>query len=124
MPGQRSEGQKQVIVMMRDQFLDEIDAKLSKLGYSDRATFIRDAVYKELARNGVVLPPELKTAPSRQGKGGRKIVTMNYDHLLGSKVAEGPGDPAPAAKAPKKRASYKKGKQRPGSDHGSPDTKI
>jgi hypothetical protein len=58
---------------MDERFVDEIDAAYPTLGYSDRASFIRDAVIKELAKNGIVLPAAYKAAPPRVGsaKGGR-----------------------------------------------------
>ena len=70
MPGQRAAGQKAVLLMMRQEFLDEIDKHLSRLGYSDRSSLIRDAVYENLAAMGLQMPAELATAPSRAGKGG------------------------------------------------------
>ncbi len=62
--------QKQVIVKMSEEFLAEIDAALPGMGYGDRASFIRDAVFDELKKNGVKVDPGLKAAPSRAGKGG------------------------------------------------------
>ncbi len=61
--------------MMDEEFLDEIDKGFPKLGYSDRSTFIREAVYKALEEQGIKLPALLKAAPSRSGKGGRKKIT-------------------------------------------------
>lgn len=71
MPQVRSDGQKQVIVLMREDFLRKIDASVSKLGYNDRASLIRDAVYQFLAAAKINVVPEDKTAPGRTGKGGR-----------------------------------------------------
>ena len=59
-----------VTTMFREEFLAELDACLDKLGYSDRSQFIRDAIYDYLSRKGHTLPPILKAAPSRKGKGG------------------------------------------------------
>jgi hypothetical protein len=65
--------QRQILLLMDERFVDEIDAAYPALGYSDRASFIRDAVLKELARAGVNLPASYKAAPPRLGnaKGGR-----------------------------------------------------
>ena len=77
--------QKGLIFMVDERFLAEIDAAYPKLGYGDRATFIRDAVLKEMAKHGYHLPAAFKAGPPRSGKGGRprKIVPL-------SKVAEEP----------------------------------
>lgn len=72
MPGKRSEGQRGVIVMMRESFVEEIDDSLLGCGYTDRSSFIRDAVYEKLQRMGVDIPISEKSAPQRTGKGGRK----------------------------------------------------
>ena len=112
-----------MLVLMQESFLEEIDAKLAAMGYSDRSAFIRDAVYAEMARNGVTLPPALKTAPQRKGKGGRprknpdpapkddasKIVIMECKSQ--SKVAEGS---EPAAMPPRKKTSYKRARKKAG----------
>jgi len=66
MPNQRAAGQKAVIVMMSEEFLDLIDASLPVMGYSDRSSFIREAVRVKLGA-----PPLIAAAPSRAGKGGR-----------------------------------------------------
>ncbi len=69
----RGDGQKGLILMVQEDFLAEIDTHFPKLGFSDRATFIRAAVHKYLADHGVSLPLEYKAAPPRIGKakGGR-----------------------------------------------------
>jgi hypothetical protein len=67
--------QKAVILMMDERFVAEIDAAYPRLGYSDRATFIRDAVLKEMKKNGYDLPIAYKAAPPRTGKGGRSRST-------------------------------------------------
>ncbi len=64
----RSEGQKQVLVMMRQEFLDEIDKAFPLAGFNDRSSFIRDAVYQELVKMGIKVPIMLKTAPDRTKK--------------------------------------------------------
>jgi hypothetical protein len=70
MPGQRAPGQKLVPVPMSSAFIEFIDAALPRLRYSDRAKFIRDAVYEKLQRMGLKIPAEVSVAPSRAGKGG------------------------------------------------------
>lgn len=62
--------QKSVLIKISEDFLSEIDAALPRLGYSDRSSFIRAAVHRELERQGVELPLEMIAAPSRKGKGG------------------------------------------------------
>ncbi|HBR94324.1 MAG TPA: hypothetical protein DEA90_09195 [Opitutae bacterium] len=71
MAGQRSKGQKQVITMMKESFVEKIDESLSECGYTDRSSFIRDAVYEKLESMGIKLPLIEKAAPQRTGKGGR-----------------------------------------------------
>ena len=100
---------------MQESFLEEIDAKLASMGYSDRSAFIRDAVYAEMARNGVTLPPAMKTAPQRKGKGGRPRKDAGESNIVpmkeepSAKVAEG-GEPA--APMPRKKASYKSARRK------------
>ncbi len=71
MPNVRGKDQKGVLVMMRESFLEEIDAALPKAGFSDRSKFIREAIYQRLRSLGFDIEPEEPTAPSRKGKGGR-----------------------------------------------------
>jgi acetate kinase len=71
MPNVRGSDQKGVLVMMRESFLEEIDAALPKAGFSDRSKFIRDAVYQRMKAMGFNVREEAATAPSRKGKGGR-----------------------------------------------------
>lgn len=66
----RSDGQIMLAVWVRKEFLDELNVRINALGYSDRSQFIRDAIFDYLSRHGHTLPPLLKTAPSRKGKGG------------------------------------------------------
>lgn len=73
MPGQRAPGQKLVPVPMTQEFIDTIDAALPRLGYSDRAKFIRDAVYEKLNRMGQRVPVELSIAPGRTAKGPKPL---------------------------------------------------
>lgn len=70
-PGQRAEGQKQVIVVMKEDFLDQIDGNLEAMGYGDRSQFIRTAVLEKLATYGVHVSPGQAAPPQRTGKGGR-----------------------------------------------------
>lgn len=64
---------RQILLLMDERFVDEIDAAYPRLGFSDRASFIRDAVLKELAKKGIELPQSFRAAPPRTGKskGGR-----------------------------------------------------
>lgn len=71
-PNQRAAGQKQVIVVMKRDFLQTIDENLEKMGFSDRSQFIRTAVMEALRRSGYKVSTDLSVAPSRAGKGGRK----------------------------------------------------
>jgi len=70
-PNKRGDGQKQVIVLMKEDFLDEIDRNLETMGFGDRAQFIRTAVMEKMETAGVSIPKILATPPSRAGKGGR-----------------------------------------------------
>ena len=78
----RSEGQKQVLIMMRQEFVDEIDAHAEQVG-KDRSSFIRDAVYAELTNAGVSIEPYLKSAPSRKGKGGPRKSKATLSRVRG-----------------------------------------
>ncbi|HEY0255960.1 MAG TPA: hypothetical protein VGC39_00850 [Candidatus Methylacidiphilales bacterium] len=71
MPSKRAPGQKPIIVMMKEEFIAEIDGNLGKLGYGDRASLIRAAVIEKMISLGIEVPKELSLAPSRAGKGGR-----------------------------------------------------
>lgn len=76
--------QKQVLIKMDEDFLSEIDAALPKMGYGDRASFIRSAVFDELRRFGVRVNEELKAPPSRAGKGGSPSHKKAIKYDLGS----------------------------------------
>jgi len=85
-PNQRASGQKQVIVVLKEDFLDKIDRNLPSMGFGDRAQFIRQAVKEKLQANGVSVSAFEVTPPSRAGKGGRPkrqaseaVVLMNED---------------------------------------------
>jgi hypothetical protein len=82
MPNQRAPGQKPVIVMMKEEFIAEIDGNLGKLGYGDRASLIREAVIEKMLRVGINVPKELSLAPYRTGKGGRPV---KYKKVRGPK---------------------------------------
>ena len=53
MSNQRAIGQKLISVPMKEKFIEEIDKALEKIGYSDRSSFIRDAVAEKLRAAGV-----------------------------------------------------------------------
>jgi len=63
--------QKKVLMNFDEDFLSEVDSAFPRLGFNDRASFIRDAVFQEMKRQGVEVSPSLKAAPSRAGKGGK-----------------------------------------------------
>ena len=84
MPAKRAPGQKPIIVMMKEEFVAEIDGNLGKLGYGDRASLIRDAVIEKMIKLGIDVPKEFSTAPSRVGKGGRPV---KYKKARGSRKA-------------------------------------
>ena len=67
----RGPGQKLISVPMNEKFITKIDASLPKVGYSDRSSFIRDAIVEKLQGAGIDISYELSLAPSRTGKGGR-----------------------------------------------------
>lgn len=102
--------------MMDEKFRDEIDAAFPKLGFSDRSTFIRDAVYKRLEEMNIRVSASLKAAPSRAGKGGRpKKVTINQ---TGNKVAIGHIENLSSASGahvqkPVEKPKGKRGKRKP-----------
>ena len=85
MPPVRSKSQKSVLLWLDENFLSEIDRAFPLLGYSDRSTFIREAVYEALEEHGIKLPAAFKAAPSRAGKGGRKKIT-NHGILVEGNV--------------------------------------
>lgn len=61
---------KPVLIMMREEFIEEIDRVYPLAGFNDRASFVRDAVYQALVKLGIEVPMVMKTAPDRKGKGG------------------------------------------------------
>jgi hypothetical protein len=82
MPNQRAPGQKPIIIMMREEFIAEIDGNLGKLGYGDRASLIREAVVEKMIKMGIEVPKMFSTAPCRAGKGGRPA---KYEKARGPK---------------------------------------
>jgi len=86
MPGQRAEGQKQIITMMKEEFVSEIEASLSKMGYADRSAFIREAVYEKMDRMGIKVPKEYHVAPVRTGAGGAKKYKKTKPHPRKKKI--------------------------------------
>ena len=44
-----------------------IDANLRRIGYSNRAQFIRDAIVEKLALKGILVPDQIALAPARTG---------------------------------------------------------
>jgi hypothetical protein len=67
----RAPGQKLISVPMNEKFIAQIDAALPVVGYSDRSSFIRDAILEKLRSAGIEISTALSLAPSRTGKGGR-----------------------------------------------------
>ncbi len=104
MPGQRGSGQKQVIVVMKESFLSIIDGNLERMGFSDRAAFIRKAVAEKLG----VTDKSLITPPSRAGKGGRpkKVIEMPEAKVADDFI------PSDAANLTRKKTTYPTGKAR------------
>jgi len=115
MPNQRAAGQKQVIVVMKGDFLRLIDENLEAMGFSDRSQFIRKAVLERLRREGYAVAEDLATAPSRAGKGGRRklpkvlVVSPKTPSREGVSASEATGKPA-AKKLPKVSGVSRRGK--------------
>jgi len=78
MPNKRASGQKGVIVMMKEEFISDIDSAIGTAGYSDRSSFIREAVYEKLRALGLDVPPASKAARSRVGVGGRPAAKKKH----------------------------------------------
>ncbi|MCX6896311.1 MAG: ribbon-helix-helix domain-containing protein, partial [Verrucomicrobia bacterium] len=49
-------------VPMRPEFVDEISKALNRLGYSNRADFIRDAILEKLKNEGEEIDPAIAAA--------------------------------------------------------------
>ena len=71
MPNQRAAGQKLLNFPAKEKFITEIDRGVEKSGLGDRSKFVREAIVEKLERLGIVVPPEIFSAPSRAGKGDR-----------------------------------------------------
>ena len=56
---------------MNEKFIKAIDTALPNMGYSDRSSFIRDAIIEKLQAAGIKVSSALSLPPSRMGKGGR-----------------------------------------------------
>ena len=80
----RSQNQKLVALSMNEKFIEKIDAALPCMGYSDRSSFIRDAIIEKLHTGGVRVSPALGLAPSRIGKGGRSRKPKPNDPVTGA----------------------------------------
>lgn len=90
--------------MMSETFLETIDRNLTGMGFSDRASFLRQAAKEKLESSGISVPIGDALPPSRAGKGGRKskIVPM----ILDQRVAE---DDQADGLPPRKVVDYRKG---------------
>lgn len=64
-PTKRSPGQKLVSIPMNEKFIEEIDNNLSKVGYSDRSSMIRDAIVEKLKKAGIGLTDGIQLPPQR-----------------------------------------------------------
>jgi hypothetical protein len=65
MSNQRSAGQVLVNLWLNEEFLDEISRGMRVARCSERAKFIREAVYEKLERLGMSIPAEIMMAPPR-----------------------------------------------------------
>lgn len=90
--------------MMDEDFLRDIERSLARAGYSDRSSFIRDAVFEKLATNGIRVDYQRALAPSRSGKGGAKQVMSGMEQSLN----ETPDSPPVTTKP--KPVNYQKSK--------------
>jgi Arc/MetJ-type ribon-helix-helix transcriptional regulator len=70
-PAKRAVGQKLIPVAMSKEFIEQINAAVEKLNYSDRSKLIRDAIVEKLNREGIETPRSLAAAPLRLGKTSR-----------------------------------------------------
>jgi len=75
--------QTKVLLQLNGDFLCHIDKNLRGIGYSDRSSFIRDAIAEKLRAEGVATEAELSLVPSRAGKGGRPTHTKYPAHRPG-----------------------------------------
>jgi Arc/MetJ-type ribon-helix-helix transcriptional regulator len=108
-PNVRAQNLKQIIVMMQEDFIQDIDDNITALGFSNRAEFIRQAVHEKLAKAGVKIDAGKTTAPSRAGKGGRPRKITEFSESV-AKVADdrdGPAHQSLPVKYPKKKGPMK-----------------
>jgi hypothetical protein len=100
-------GHKLVTVPMNEEFIREVNAGMKRLGYGNRADFIRDAIVEKLARAGIAIDPEVAAAPSRAGVGGsptHKPVRYGPHKPANSKWNEVPNSSPPPPPAPGNKA--------------------
>jgi hypothetical protein len=71
-PNQRAQGQRHIPILMSEDFLLAIADGMKLTGHTERARFVRDAVYEKLLGLGMKLPIAISKAPGRAGKGGRR----------------------------------------------------
>jgi hypothetical protein len=105
MPNQRSQGQKQVLIWVDDEFLNKINQSMARAGYGDRSSFIRAAVYEKLVRLGIPVDPRFALAPSRVGKGGPRQPADDETAILNE-------NPEPVVLSPSRRVKYSKPSRR------------
>jgi hypothetical protein len=70
-PDKRAAGQKLIPVPMNEEFIEHINAAVSKLNYGDRSKLIRDAIVEKLNREGIPTPFSMGAAPPRVGRSSR-----------------------------------------------------
>jgi Arc/MetJ-type ribon-helix-helix transcriptional regulator len=90
---------------MKERFIEEIDQALEKMGYSDRSSFIRDAVAEKLHSEGIEFPKDLPLAPSRAGKGGRPTQAAYAARRAAQEAASAPASRKSRKEAPAKGKS-------------------
>lgn len=71
MPNKRAEGQRPVLIPMKEEFVKIIDKYSESEGLS-RSQLLRDAVYEKLESLGARVPKDVRYAPGRRGKGGKR----------------------------------------------------
>ena len=91
--------------MMQEDFIEEIDANIAALGFSNRAEFIRQAVHEKLRKAGVEIDMGKTVAPSRAGKGGRPRKITEFLKVADEKC--GPAHECRPVKYPTKKGKRK-----------------
>lgn len=76
-PNQRAAGSKLINVPMKQDFIELINESLPALGYSDRSSFIRDAIIEKLDKLGVKVPAQISTPRPRVGKAAKRNVRVS-----------------------------------------------